>query len=110
MKNLFLPLAIISTIMFVSSCNQSHDNGGHSHEIVEESVEPLAFTIYTDKTELFVEFKPLVLGKESRFAAHFTEIGEYFKAFEEGNITLTIEAGGKTTSVTATEPQVPGIF
>ncbi|MBL0052990.1 MAG: hypothetical protein IPP29_16510 [Bacteroidetes bacterium] len=105
MKKIFLPLAIISAILF--SCSQPH-----THEAVaeEDGLEALAFTRYTEKTELFVEFKPLVVGTENRFAAHFTALGETFTAFTEGNITLTVDVNGKQVSVTATEPQVPGIF
>ncbi len=40
------------------------------------SLEPLAYTLYTDNTEMFVEFKPLVVGATSKFAAHFTVLGE----------------------------------
>ena len=105
MKNLFLPLAIGIVVLF--GCTNQHS---HEHEKDAHGLEPLAYTLYADKTELFVEFKPLVVGAESRFAAHFTELGESFKAFTEGNIMLTLEVKGKTTSVTATEPQVPGIF
>jgi RND family efflux transporter MFP subunit len=89
-----------------SSCHQ-HE---HSHEEKSNEPEALAFTIYTDKTELFLEFKPLVIGKESRFAAHFTHLGEYFKPFTEGDITLTLEVNGKKTSIHTDTLMVPGIF
>ncbi len=98
-------MAIISAMLF--SCSQPHT---HEHEADEHGLEALAYTLYTDKTELFVEFKPLVVGNECRFAAHFTALGENFKALTEGNITLTVDVSGKQVSVTATEPQVPGIF
>lgn len=105
MKKIILPLAIISTMLF--SCSHEHS---HEHEADEQGLEALAYTLYTDKSELFVEFKPLVVGNECRFAAHFTALGENFKALTEGNITLTVDVNGKQVSVTATEPQVPGIF
>jgi membrane fusion protein, heavy metal efflux system len=89
----------------LTGCN-SHE---HSHE---EKAEPeaLAYTIYTDKTELFLEFKPLIVGKEARFAAHFTHLGEYFKAFTEGTITLSLEVNGKKTVIKQDSLMVPGIF
>lgn len=100
-----MPLAIITIILF--SCSQPHS---HEHEAEEKGLEALAYTLYTDKSELFVEFKPLIVGNECRFAAHFTALGENFKALTEGTITLTVDVNGKQVSVTATEPQVPGIF
>lgn len=96
---------MISAMLF--SCSHEHS---HEHEAEEHGLRALAYTLYTDKTELFVEFKPLVTGIESRFAAHFTSLGENFKAFTEGNITLTIDIDGKKVFATATEPQVTGIF
>ncbi len=40
-----------------TSCN-------NKEEVQEgSSLEPLAYTLYTEKTELFVEFKPLVVGQ-----------------------------------------------
>lgn len=111
-----LPLAVISCILI--GCSHSHDvEGEHAHDAAgnhitpaEPSLEALAFTLYSDKTELFVEFKPLVEGQESRFAAHFTALGNLFTAIGEGTITLTLSSNGKTQSITADKPEVPGIF
>lgn len=89
-----------------SGCNSNE----HSHEEKAGGLEALAFTIYTDKTELFLEFKPLVVGKESRFAAHFTHLGELFKPFTEGSITLSLEVNGKKKSIQTDTLMVPGIF
>jgi membrane fusion protein, heavy metal efflux system len=88
--------------------------GCNSKETAQEEngseLEALAYTLYTDKTELFLEFKPLVIGKESRFAAHFTHLGEYFKPFTEGSIQLTLEVAGKKTVIRSDTPMVAGIF
>lgn len=105
MKKIILPLAIISTMLF--GCSQEHSHDG---ETQEHGLEPLAYTLYSEKTELFVEFKPLVVGNESKFAAHFTKLGERFTAFTEGTITLTLIVNGKNVSVKSTEPSNPGIF
>ncbi len=112
-----LPFAALLCILF--GCTHSHDaESGHAHdatgnhiEPAETSLEPIAFTVYTDKTELFVEFKPLVVGEESRFAAHFTALGDLFKAVGEGSVTLTLKNGETIVqSITANKPEVPGIF
>lgn len=115
MKKIFIGLL---ATMLVAACRpHSHDaEGGHthnpdgSHPVAESELEPLAFTLYTAKTELFVEFKPLVVGQESRFAAHFTALGASFKAVGEGAVTLTLTGAAGNQSITANEPQVPGIF
>lgn len=102
--------------LLFSTCH-SHDHshqGGdsHSHDSISEEIglEPLVYTIYTDRTELFVEFSPMTVGEESRFAAHFTRLGEQFSPFLEGEIELILDVEGKQTRIVATEPQVPGIF
>ncbi len=93
----------------LSGCVQNHGEHGHSHDS-PAGLEPLAYTVYTQRTELFVEFKPLVVGKESKFAAHFTVLGETFKALTEGTINLSLIVDGQTASAEAAEPSSPGIF
>jgi len=115
MKKIFIGL--LATMLVVACRPHSHDaEGGHthnpdgSHPVAESELEALAFTLYSAKTELFVEFKPLVVGQESRFAAHFTALGESFTAVGEGSVTLTLTGAAGNQSITANEPQVPGIF
>lgn len=112
-----LPLAALLCILF--GCKHEHGaESGHAHDAdgnhiappTEPTLEALAYTIYTDKTELFVEFKPLVVGTESRFAAHFTALGDLFKAIGEGEITLTLTGNADSQSIVSTKPEVPGIF
>lgn len=104
MKKLFHLLVAIGIVLCSCAPEHAHD------ESAEEGLEPLAFTLYTDKTELFIEFKPLVVGSESRFAAHFTILGEYFKPITEGIISLSLEGANGTQTITADKPEVPGIF
>lgn len=94
----------------INGCHTHDHEHGHDHAAEEEGLEPLVYTIYTNNTELFVEFKPLVVGEESRFAAHFTRLGEVFTPLREGRIDLTLNVDGKQTKISATEPQVAGIF
>jgi membrane fusion protein, heavy metal efflux system len=121
MKKIMLSFAALLCIL--CGCHSHDADGGHSHgdahahdahgnhiTPAEPTLEPLAYTLYTDKTELFVEFKPLVVGQESRFAAHFTALGDLFKAIGEGSVTLTLTGSAGTQSITADKPEVPGIF
>lgn len=106
---------VIIGCIIVFSCKPGHTHdaeGGHTHhdEAPQAELEPLAFTLYSEKTELFVEFKPLVTITESRFAAHFTTLGEYFKPITEGRIDLTLSGPNGTQTISAVKPEVPGIF
>ena len=73
-------------------------------------LEPLAYTLYTDKSELFVEFKPLIVGEVSKFAAHFTQLGKNFKAVTEGSVTVSLIGNNKQLADKAEKPSSPGIF
>jgi RND family efflux transporter MFP subunit len=74
------------------------------------SLEPLAYTLYTEKTELFVEFKPLVVGQTSKFAAHFTVLGKNFKALTDAKITVSLIVGENGIKNSVDTPSSPGIF
>lgn len=98
------------TAAIAAGCHSHDQEPGHDHASEEAGLESLVYTLYTDSTELFVEFKPLVVGEESRFAAHFTQLGAVFTPLTEGQIDLTLDVNGKKTKISSTEPQVPGIF
>lgn len=74
------------------------------------SLEPLAYTLYTDNTEMFVEFKPLVVGTTSKFAAHFTVLGENFKPLTDAKITVSLIIGASGIKNAVDAPSSPGIF
>jgi membrane fusion protein, heavy metal efflux system len=103
MKQYFLGFIAICVL---AACN---NNRSHSEEKKEES-EALSYTIYTTRSELFVEFRPLVVGQTSRFAAHLTKLGENFLPYTEGTVTVTLFQNGKSLKNTATAPGSPGIF
>ncbi len=71
---------------------------------------PLAYTIYTDKTELFVELKPLVVGDISSFVPHLTILGEYFLPLTEGKVTVSLVIGENGIRNSADEASSLGIF
>ncbi|WP_348814015.1 efflux RND transporter periplasmic adaptor subunit [Flavobacterium maritimum] len=87
-----------------TSCNNKEEAKENS------SLEPLAYTLYTENTELFVEFKPLVVGSKSKFAAHFTVLGENFKALTDAKITVSLIVGENGIKNSIDTPSSPGIF
>jgi cobalt-zinc-cadmium efflux system membrane fusion protein len=105
MKTTSIMMAVF-LLFFVGCTNKKADE--HNHEV--SSLEPLAYTIYSEKTELFVEFKPLVVGSTSKFAAHFTIIGENFLPLTEGKITVSLVIGEKGIRNSAKTASSPGIF
>ena len=68
-------------------------------------------TSWTDQTELFMEYPPLVAGEPARFAVHLTRLAD-FTALNVGrpHIELTPEAGGAPVTIPGTDPLRPGAF
>ena len=82
-------------------------DGGHDHEA--ESSLTMDTTLWTDKTELFVEFPALVVGKISNFTAHFTKMDGH-KPVKEGNVTVSLIKGNKGVRSSVDAPTSPGIY
>ena len=107
-------------LLLMVGCGHEHGEGTHTHDDHahgdethaphEPELEPLSFTVWNKNSELFVEFPPLVVGKESRFAAHFSEM-ENFKAVEEGEVVVHLRKGKqKVVENSVPKPTSPGIF
>ena len=109
----FYAILLVGMLALLTGCAHDHANGGHSHgEELNASgtPEPVSFTVWTKKSELFVEFPPLIIGKESYFAAHFSEMVN-FRAIEEGKVKVILRDGNqKVMENIASEPSSPGIF
>ena len=99
---------VVFAVLLAACADKSTDN--HSHEHEKGEIEPLAFTVYSDKTELFVEFKPLVVGSQSNFAAHFTILGEQFLPLTQGKVTVSLIVGENGIRNSANSASSPGIF
>lgn len=98
-------LVVAAFAIVLTSCTNKQEEPGHQH-----GPEPLAYTLYSDKSEIFVEFNPLVVGNTSKFAAHFTILGESFTPLSEGSVTLSLIVGDKGIKQKADTPGVPGIY
>jgi membrane fusion protein, heavy metal efflux system len=108
----FLVACLLLTGAF--SCN-NNQAGEHAHNPdgshpEAEALHPLSYTLYSNRSELFVEFKPLVVGQTSKFAAHLTRLGERFLPFTEGTVTVSLITADRGLKNTATGPSSPGIF
>lgn len=86
-------------------CKNTTEEKTHEH-----GLEPLAYTLYSVKSELFVEFKPLVVGIQSKFAAHLTVLGENFLPLAEGKVIVSLIMADKGIKHSADAPSVPGIY
>jgi membrane fusion protein, heavy metal efflux system len=113
-----MPVAAVCLSLLMIGCGDTeehaHDGAAseaaHGHPHDTSALEPVSYTIYTDKTELFVEFKPLVVGETSSFATHLTHLGDKFKPLSQGQLTVSLIKGNKGIRNTVAKPRSPGIF
>ncbi len=104
---------IIVVLAFLAmSCNNKVENA-HAHNAdgshLGEDIPRLDLTIWTDKTELFVDFPVLIVGNSSRFAAHFTILDKH-QPVQKGSVTVSLIKGDKGIRNTVEAPTSPGIF
>src|SRR5262245_17280919 len=62
------------------------------------SAQPRAVTrtLYTRITELFAEWRPFVVGEQTRLTAHLTRTVDRFRPYADGKVTLTLTVEGST--------------
>lgn len=105
--------ALIAVSLLAGGCNRHADEDGHAPHAADhkdEAESAVAITHFSDKTELFVEFVRLAVGRESSFAAHVTRLGD-FKPVTEGTMTVTLSGAGKPDETfTIGSAAKPGIF
>ena len=100
---------------------QGHDHGsddhGHGHDDHshgdEEELPGESVTLWTAKAELFMEWDPLIVGRESRFLAHITDMTNplAFKAVADGKVIVTVTvANAEPARVEVVKPARLGIF
>ena len=76
----------------------------------EPETEPLKATVWTSKGELFVEYPPLVVNEQGRFAIHLTRLID-FKAVKDATCEVQLAYGSDPAAVFPCDPSThPGIF
>jgi cobalt-zinc-cadmium efflux system membrane fusion protein len=104
----------ISLALVIVSCqttvedDHAHDAQG-GHIIATGPIPTVTATVWTDKTELFVEFPALIVGTTSRFAAHFTILDKH-QPVREGKVTVSLIKGEKGIRHSVEAPTSPGIY
>ena len=96
MKTMLQGTALIALVATIGGC------GTPASAPAKESA-TLNVTGWTSKTELYMEYPPLVAGHAVRFAVHLTKLDD-FQALNAGtpSIELTPESGGTPTAVNST--------
>ncbi|MGE0826121.1 MAG: efflux RND transporter periplasmic adaptor subunit [Candidatus Binatia bacterium] len=91
------------TLVLLTSCQQPTS----TEETHEQSI---SITKWTVGTELFVEFSPFVVGKETPLAVHLTDLTIYQPVSSDTLTTTLEEQNGHSVTVRTETPTVPGIY
>ena len=99
-------LAIGSVLVLAAGAGCGPSAGTPAAELPSLNV-----THWTDKTELYMEYPPLVAGRSAVFAVHLTKL-EDFSALNAGRprIEFASAQGGAPAVLNGAEPSRPGAF
>ncbi len=88
MKRLNIVLHVV-LVLFFGACTR-HD---HAHDEAHEDHASRAVTVWTEKSELFAEFPPLVAGQPVEVALHLTRL-DNFAPVQTGTVTVEMRSRG----------------
>ena len=101
-------LLLLFTMACLASCQQKQKDinlVGSDYS----ALEPLSITVFTEKVELFAEFRPFIIGQETAFAAHLNDLKE-FKPFPAGSLQVILKNDRNQYENKVDAPSVPGIY
>jgi RND family efflux transporter MFP subunit len=103
-----MTLAMVA-LLGVAGCD--HDPGGGDAAAEEDLPGGGSVTLWTEKTELFMEYPALLVGEPAKLLVHLTALPD-FAPLRSGNLTLRFEpeGGGKAVEVVQDAPRSPGIY
>ena len=78
----------------------------------ETDIEPegSSVTLWTENTELFMEYPALIVGQEAAFAVHLSDMKDFKPVIQGKLICVFKKEAGEPVTVVAEEPSYPGIF
>jgi membrane fusion protein, heavy metal efflux system len=103
-------LRIIVVLALVNAACSKNENKVAADKAGEPEPHQESITNWTTKSELFVEYPPLIVGQTSRFAIHLTRL-DTFKPISKARVEVRLApTQGQPAVFTASAPSRPGIF
>ncbi len=109
-------LIVLGLSLSIIACKPSNQSGhgGHSHDEVSGGAVHVdhnnqTVSIFSNQTEVFAEFHPLVAGQVSTFLTHLTRLDTY-RPYTEGKLSISLIKDGSGIRKTVEAPSSPGIF
>lgn len=102
-RNMRMGVSAVLLAAILSACRSSPPPAA-----AEDDPPAVAVTTWTGKTELFMEYPPLVSGDEASFHIHLTDLAT-FRPLREGTVVVRFE-GETVDRFEVAGPSTPGIF
>ena len=104
------PRALMALLLAATGIAGCRGPAGQAPPPAHEPV-TLNLTHWTDRTELYMEYQPLVAGQKVLFAVHLTTIRD-FKPVSSGQarVEFVPDAGGQPATLVGPQPSRPGAF
>jgi membrane fusion protein, heavy metal efflux system len=101
--------ALLGAVL-LAGCGRGHTNEDGAAGAAAEPAGG-AVTLWTDSTELFMEYPALIVGAPDKFAVHLTDLTD-FTPLRSGRIVLRFQPKDGSTPVVVTQdaPRSPGIY
>ena len=98
---------LLFAVVGMAACGRS----AAPNHTAEAETPTLDVTHWTDQTELFMEYPPLVTGRSALFAVHLTKLADFTPVDAgQAKIEFTPEAGGTPKVLVGPKPSRPGAF
>ncbi len=89
--------------MLISGC-------AHKHDEIKEEHEPIKKTVWTEKLEIFIEYDKPLVGGDTGFLLHLTNLKD-FSPVSEGILSLKFAPElGEPITLSIPTPESPGIY
>ena len=110
-KTIFWLLAITISLSGQAcySSRGAEEQEGNEEQGQAQGHRAAAVTLWTDRTELFMEYPPLVAGNPSTLVIHLTTL-KTFQPVRSGKLTVEFFSGEQHFEVVNHEPARPGIY
>ena len=99
--NYLIKSIVLCALVLLMACSDQAPEAGDQ----QQKPKAYVFTHYSDKTELFVEFRALIVGQSSPFAAHFSTLSD-FQPVAEGTVTVILSSKDQPTERFSTDSPV----
>jgi RND family efflux transporter MFP subunit len=97
---------LILMVALSAACTANHT---HTHAPADDELPTLSVTLWSSRTELFMEHPTLVQGEVAAFLVHLTDL-ESYRPVTEGRVTLELEKEAGVARFESDAPSRPGIF